>query len=116
MSKFDQVKSIVSNFSGSKKDLLDKICKELDISRANASVYIYKISKTASPAEAPVQVEVKLKKEKEPEKPKVFIDKPYTGTQILEFMKEMDERTANGYSVMTISEYFEMKKNLEVLL
>lgn len=96
--------------------MLDKICKELDITRANASVYLYKISKTASPATAPVEVEVRLKKEKEPEKPKVVIDKPYTGTQILEFMNEMDERTANGYSVMTISEYFEMKKNLEVLL
>jgi hypothetical protein len=115
MNKFEQVREIVKNFQGSKKDLLDKICSDLQITRPNASVYLYKISKQQDKVEN-LPVSQPVKKEKVPEKPIVRIDRPYAGSQILEYMNEMDNRVNNGYSTMSIQEYFELKKNLEVLL
>lgn len=118
MNKLEQVANIAKTFIGSKKELLDKIVQDLSITRANASVYLYKLSKqapTAKPVNDP-ESQVKPKKTKEPDKPLILIDKAYTGKQILEYMSDMDYRQQNGYSFMSIAEYFEVKENLAKVL
>lgn len=109
MSKLDQVIEIVKSFNGTKKELVSTIQKELNITRANASVYLYKATKVVSiPVNTPVIKEPVIEVTKEP--------RTLTPNQLEEYTQAMIERESNGFSTMSADDYFDMIENLEGVL
>lgn len=110
MSKLNQAIEIVK-VTPDKKAALTAIQEALGVTRANASVYMFKAIKAIGAPAKPVKVE---KKEVAPE-PVSAPTLNFTDTDKAEYEAAMAERTKSGFSVMQIQEYFEMKNNLAAL-
>jgi hypothetical protein len=92
-----------------KKIALAAIQEALGVTRANASVYLFKAKKAidseGSGYTAPVVEEVK-----EPE-----VDRNYSSEQQQEYNDAMEHRASQGHSKMSINEYFDMMENLQAI-
>lgn len=109
MNKLQTAIEIVKAGNGDKKLLLANIQNALGVTRANASVYLFKANKVI---EAGEPVEVKEPKAKPAKvEPKVEIE--VTDEDHLAYQESMAERSAAGLSVMSIQEWKEMTENLK---
>ena len=102
---------IVKACKGEKKACLEAIQTELNVTRANASVYLFKANKALAAKASEPEVQVS-----EVSKP-VAVSKPdveYSAEDYAEYATAMDERANQDLSPMEIGEYFVMMDNLQV--
>lgn len=110
MSKLQTAIEIVSECKGDKQAALLKIQNTLNVTRANASVYLFKANKA---------LEVVIDQSQETAAPEVVEvvqavpGKTFTEKQHEEYRLAMAERVMRDLSVMSIDEYFEMTENLK---
>jgi len=109
MNKLETAIEIVKAGNGDKKLLLADIQNALGVTRANASVYLFKANKVIETGE-PVEVkETKVKAVKvEP-----TVEFEVSEEDQLAYHESMAERSASGLSVMSIQEWKEMTENLK---
>lgn len=111
MSKLNQAIEIVKANSD-KKAALSAIQETLKVTRANASVYLFKAMKAIG---TPVADTPKVEKQvKAPVEVKAST-RTFTEEDNIEYENAMAEREASGFSSMSIDEYFDMKSNLAAL-
>lgn len=109
MSKLQAAIDIVKGQTD-KKAALSLIQETLGVTRANASVYLFKANKALGLTLTEVPVEVK------PEVVAVATPtREYSELERSEYTANMAERTLQDLSLMSIDEYFEMKQNLMAL-
>jgi len=109
MNKLETAIEIVKAGNGDKKLLLANIQNSLGVTRANASVYLFKANKVI---EAGEPVEVKETKVKDVKAAPV-VEVELTEEDQLAYHESMAERSAAGLSVMSIQEWKEMTENLK---
>ena len=101
---------IVKACNGDKKASLEAIQAQLNVTRANASVYLFKANKAlATKAPEPVVETPKVLKLVAVSKPAVT----YSDEDYAEYATAMDERANQDLSPMEIGEYFVMMENLK---
>lgn len=110
MSKLNQAIEIVKA-NPDKKAALTAIQEALGVTRANASVYMFKAMKAIGAPSKPVKVE---KTEVAPE-PVSAPTRDFTDIDKAEYEAAMVERAKFGFSPLEIQEYFEIKSNLAAL-
>jgi len=109
MSKLNTAIEIVKSNPGDKKAILSAIETQLGVTRANASVYLFKAMKALDVQPSKVVAETPSQSE-EPEQEYELSDEDH-----LEYAKDMKERKKNGLSQMTIQEWKGMTENLKAL-
>ena len=109
MNKLETAIEIVKAGNGDKKLLLANIQNSLGVTRAHASVYLFKAHKVIEAGE-PVEV-----KETKVEAVKVepVVEFEVSEEDQLTYHESMAERSASGLSVMSIQEWLEMNENLK---
>lgn len=113
MSKLQSAIDIVKSFEGDKKDLLILIESSLGVTRANASVYLFKANKAIAAGTAPAKKSKAKKAEAVVESTPVEYD--ITDEDQLAYQEAMAERKTAGLSTMSIQEWKEMSENLKAL-
>lgn len=108
MNKLNQVINIINQFNGDKKSLLNEVQSRLNITRSNASVYVYKALKNTS---IPKSKTTKVISIPEYRIPSIIT----TPIQQVEYEEAMMDRVSRGYSRISIEEYFHIKDNLKEL-
>lgn len=109
MSKLSTAIEIVKSNPGDKKATLSAIETQLGVTRANASVYLFKAMKALEDQPSNVVTETPSQPE-EPEPVYELSDEDH-----LEYAKDMSERKSNGLSQMSIQEWKSMTENLKAL-
>lgn len=111
MSKLNQAIEIVKA-NPEKKAALTAIQEALNVTRANASVYLFKAMKAIdAPATKAPKAEKKVEAPVEVKAP----TRDFSEDEQAEFKAAMAERADAGFSPMTIEDYFDMKSNLAAL-